>query len=99
MGKLKSSISDVNNDIEMSCIVLGSPEPSVVWLKNGRPIVEEPGAVKFENKRKGDDYRLKIFGSCSNDTAIYQCLATNEVGSAQISAMVTVSKDASGKRF
>ena len=38
--------------LELETEVSGRPKPGYRWLRNGREITEQPGRVKFEEKKK-----------------------------------------------
>ncbi|XP_045121071.1 limbic system-associated membrane protein-like isoform X2 [Portunus trituberculatus] len=65
--------------VELVCIVHARPAPQVVWSKDGQPI-DEPGQV--EEHDKGHRHSLQINGVTENDFGKYECLATNDLGTA-----------------
>ncbi|XP_044528060.1 hemicentin-1 [Gracilinanus agilis] len=65
----------VNNLLELDCQVMGSPPPTIMWLKDGQPIEEEDGFKILLNGRK-----LVITQAQVSDTGRYQCVATNTAG-------------------
>lgn len=70
-------------DVDFSCLVDGKPLPIVTWLKNGEVIVPSDYFTI-------DQAKLKIYGLVQLDQGAYQCLAENEAGSAQASAVLSV---------
>ncbi|KAH3791376.1 hypothetical protein DPMN_144860, partial [Dreissena polymorpha] len=70
--------------VVLACSVGGDPPPKVVWLKNGRP-------VKLSDRiRQLNNGSLVIYDSTSSDAGEYKCVATNDVGTSEGVAMLTV---------
>lgn len=61
---------------KFTCEVKGNPPPSVVWLRNAVPVFPTP---RHRISRKV----LRVSSVGPEDDGIYQCMAENEVGSAQ----------------
>lgn len=61
---------------KFTCEVKGNPPPSVVWLRNAVPVLPTP---RHRISRK----LLRVSSVGPEDDGIYQCMAENEVGSAQ----------------
>ncbi|XP_006903373.1 PREDICTED: tyrosine-protein kinase transmembrane receptor ROR2-like [Elephantulus edwardii] len=61
----------------LHCKVAGNPPPSVRWLKNDAPVVQEPRRVIIRKTEYGS--RLRIQDLDTTDTGYYQCVATNGV--------------------
>ncbi|XP_055516059.1 hemicentin-1-like [Leucoraja erinacea] len=76
-----------NTQAQMSCEVSGSPKPEVTWKKNGKPL-------NFNLQQ--NMYRLLPSGSMlvlsvtTEDTSLYECRATNEVGDSHRLIQLTV---------
>ncbi|CDW57851.1 Netrin receptor DCC [Trichuris trichiura] len=74
-----------NEAITFRCEAKGYPSPAITWYKNGEVL-------------KSSEYFMVIFfkssifisGLVKNDQGIYQCLAENDVGSVQSSAVLLV---------
>ncbi|XP_018427847.1 PREDICTED: immunoglobulin superfamily DCC subclass member 3-like [Nanorana parkeri] len=68
-----------------SCLARGSPEPTLVWLKNGKHLTHQ------RNTRLSADNRtLTLLRVTSADEALYQCIAENSAGTSQASARLAV---------
>lgn len=78
--------------IELKCAASGSPVPSLSWVKNGNEL-SSSGTARVTYYEGGADLTMSTV--TSNDSGMYQCFATNEVGSVQASASVIVQR--SGK--
>ncbi|XP_053678622.1 protein sidekick [Anopheles nili] len=59
----------------LACDVIGEPLPRITWYKNARPV--EPAAGRYSVQ---DDNSLEIYKLGMSDTAMFQCLASNEAG-------------------
>lgn len=79
-----SAVGQVSADIELVCSVHGVPKPSVHWLKNGDSVIPS------DYFQLVDGYNLRILGLVLSDAGMYQCVASNAVGSAQTTAQLVV---------
>ena len=61
----------------LHCKVAGNPAPTVRWLKNDAPVVQEPRRVIVRKTDYGS--RLRIQDLDTTDTGYYQCVASNGV--------------------
>ncbi|XP_078525325.1 inactive tyrosine-protein kinase transmembrane receptor ROR1 [Lissotriton helveticus] len=60
---------------ELHCKVSGSPSPTIQWLKNDAPVVQEPRRISIRATSYGS--RLRIRNLDTTDTGYFQCVATN----------------------
>ncbi|CAG5129711.1 unnamed protein product, partial [Candidula unifasciata] len=65
--------------ISMRCAVSGTPDPSVLWLKDGAVIIEENGHKQILDQGR----TLQIVDSHPVDKARYTCHAENQAGFAE----------------
>ncbi|GFS02469.1 SEC14 domain and spectrin repeat-containing protein 1-like Protein [Elysia marginata] len=66
--------------VRLDCILVGHPEPEVIWLKNEKPIKESPDIqLLFE----GDRCTLIIREAIPNDSGHFKCVAQNPHGVAE----------------
>ncbi|KRZ37952.1 Neogenin -like protein [Trichinella pseudospiralis] len=79
----KSTTGKSGSDVIFRCNISGYPPPAVTWLKNGEIIKSSEYFIISGSQ-------LKIAGLVKNDQGIYQCMADNDVGSAQASAILFV---------
>ena len=77
-------LSYEKDDILFDCQVSGRPEPEVRWYKNGDLIIQS----EYFQIVRGTS--LKILGLVTSDAGVYQCIATNNLGSVQASAQLKV---------
>ena len=66
----------VDNHLELSCTVNGSPHPVISWFYNDNPLDRSSPRIKFLD----GDRRLMIRRLRLVDTGIYSCLIKNECG-------------------
>lgn len=67
------------NDLIIDCKVRGNPRPTIVWLKDQLPIEFDERTQQVEH---GDGQcELIINKPTEKDSGIYQCTATNKLGS------------------
>ena len=73
-----------NTDVELKCTSSGIPTPAVTWFKNGDAVIPTD---YFQVTEAGS---LRILGLMAFDAGMYQCVATNAIGSAQTSVQLLV---------
>ncbi|XP_067120871.1 titin [Centruroides vittatus] len=67
------------NPIRLDCVIIGQPEPEVIWYHNGKPVKEsEDVQLLFE----GDRCSLIIKEAYLEDQGCYKCVAINSAGEA-----------------
>ncbi|XP_018616343.2 brother of CDO [Scleropages formosus] len=64
------------SSVRFGCLARGKPTPSVVWLHNARPLSPSP-------RHRLSARVLRVLQVGPQDDGVYQCLAENDVGSAQ----------------
>ncbi|XP_058505740.1 vascular endothelial growth factor receptor kdr-like [Solea solea] len=75
-----------SSTLTLACLAQGVPHPRIMWYKNGVPVEEGPG-VTLEGGL------LTIERVKKDDEGLYECIASNEAGTAMSSAVVTVMGD------
>ncbi|XP_061884244.1 inactive tyrosine-protein kinase transmembrane receptor ROR1 isoform X1 [Entelurus aequoreus] len=73
---------------ELFCRVSGNPPPTVRWLKNDAPVVQEPRRVSYRSTPYGS--RLRIRNLDTTDTGYFQCVATNTQGTVSTTGVLFV---------
>ena len=70
----------IDDSVILDCPAVGTPDPEVIWLKNGEPL-------DYENNRQyslqANGKRLLIQMAKEADDGIYTCVAANEAGSTE----------------
>lgn len=62
----------------MDCEATGTPQPSIIWLKNGLPLSD-----KENIQLKNGGFTLFFIYILQEDTADYTCIASNTAGSVE----------------
>ncbi|CRL08293.1 CLUMA_CG021374, isoform B [Clunio marinus] len=91
---LESAEVTEGEDFTFECIVKGTPEPSIKWLKYSSPLVENQ---KCRTTYSDGKCRLEILDVSSFDAAVFSCIATNNSGTAQTTANLIVNEESSEK--
>nr|XP_022322237.1 hemicentin-1-like isoform X1 [Crassostrea virginica] len=74
----------VADQVMLTCSVGGDPNPDIRWTKNGRPVELSERIVQLLNGS------LVIYDSTSSDAGEYKCVASNDAGTSEGVAMLTV---------
>ncbi|KAM9821219.1 tyrosine-protein kinase transmembrane receptor ROR2 [Neosynchiropus ocellatus] len=61
----------------LHCKVTGNPRPTIRWLKNDAPVVQEQGRITVRKSEAGS--KLRISHLDTTDTGYYQCVASNSL--------------------
>ncbi|XP_023283342.1 neural cell adhesion molecule L1-like protein isoform X3 [Seriola lalandi dorsalis] len=82
----QSQLTVIGSDVHIKCSVSGKPTPDITWRRNGEFLRDDPGS----NRRVLDD-TVVLHNARSEDTAVYQCEASNRHGSvlANVNIMIT----------
>ncbi|XP_056896786.1 neural cell adhesion molecule L1-like protein isoform X6 [Takifugu flavidus] len=81
----RDQLTVIGSDVHIKCSVSGKPPPDITWRKNGEPFTDDP-----QNNRRVLDDTVVLHNAGPEDTAVYQCDASNSHGSllANINIMV-----------
>ncbi|XP_062420070.1 neural cell adhesion molecule L1-like protein isoform X1 [Pungitius pungitius] len=81
----QSQLTVIGTDVHIKCSVSGKPPPDITWRRNGDLFIDDPES----NKQVFDD-TLVLLNAGAQDSAVYQCEASNTHGSilANINIMV-----------
>lgn len=80
---LKDSVSEPNEDIELTCIFGGVPEPKVTWLKDTKKL--KTARATYINR-----VATLVVTATESSEGKYSCIATNEHGEIETSCTVEV---------
>ncbi|MCJ8749980.1 hypothetical protein PDJAM_G00193750 [Pangasius djambal] len=83
--KITDATVIINNVLELECHATGTPPPTITWLKDSKPVRQGEGVRILAN-----GHRLVISRAQVSDTALFQCVATNEAGEQERDFKVTV---------
>ncbi|XP_073084758.1 vascular endothelial growth factor receptor 1 isoform X6 [Manis javanica] len=75
----------VSSSTTLDCHASGVPEPQITWFKNNHKIQQEPGIILGPGSST-----LFIERVTEEDEGVYHCKATNQKGSVESSAYLTV---------
>ncbi|KAG8434688.1 hypothetical protein GDO86_012880 [Hymenochirus boettgeri] len=78
------------NSVRFICETGGNPTPNISWVHNA--VLIHP-STRYQTSGN----KLRISSISMEDSGIYQCLANNEVGSAQTSTRLTVKSETGSK--
>ncbi|CAB3399927.1 unnamed protein product [Caenorhabditis bovis] len=75
-------------DLHLSCVVvLGTPRPNIVWLKDGKPVETSPTLIV-----EGGGTSLLLRGGNPKDEGKYTCVAISPAGNATLNINVQLIK-------
>uniref|UniRef100_A0A182ITM4 Uncharacterized protein n=1 Tax=Anopheles atroparvus TaxID=41427 RepID=A0A182ITM4_ANOAO len=69
------TLGEYGSRVVLACDVIGEPLPRITWFRNAAPIEQAAGKYAVQ-----DDNSLEIYKLSMDDTAMFQCLASNEAG-------------------
>ncbi|CAG9824336.1 unnamed protein product [Phaedon cochleariae] len=75
------------NRIRLDCVIVGQPEPEVIWYHNDRPVKE---STDFQLLFQGDRCSLVIQEALPEDAGEYKVVALNSAGEASSQCMLSV---------
>ncbi|KAL7073030.1 hypothetical protein ACQ4LE_008149 [Meloidogyne hapla] len=83
---LRPRLIQKNHTCKLICTVASDPPAKIKWVKDGKPVDEQRAQALF----KSGVASLEVFNIKMEDAGIYKCIATNEFGSDETSASITV---------
>lgn len=85
---LESYEVNENDSVVFECIIKGTPEPKIQWLRYNSPLPSN-GNIKITSSNSGV-CRLEISNVAKADAAVYSCIASNSSGTSQTTANLIV---------
>ncbi|XP_059415887.1 neural cell adhesion molecule L1-like protein isoform X2 [Carassius carassius] len=82
----QSQLVTIGADVVIRCVVKANPQPSVVWRVNGRLLNEVPTS----NRKVLKDGTISIHNAKPENSAVYQCEATNRHGTILVNANIMI---------
>ncbi|XP_052456038.1 neural cell adhesion molecule L1-like protein isoform X4 [Carassius gibelio] len=82
----QSQLVTIGADVVIKCVVKGNPQPIVVWTVNSRPLNEVPTS----NRKVLKDGTISIHNAKPENSAVYQCEATNRHGTILVNANIMI---------
>ena len=77
----------VDNPVLMPCEVTGIPAPEVTWLTSGHDVTDVKDPATFHVLANG---ALRIDHVTTEDSGMYECVATNVAGNASMAVTLNV---------
>lgn len=78
------TVVDAGTTVVVNCQAEGEPEPMIEWTQHARPLLANE---RFSTLSNGS---LRITSAQKEDTAEYECVARNLLGSVLVSVALTV---------
>lgn len=82
---VKSQVVTIGSDVHIKCHAAGKPQPTVKWMRNGKPFHDHSSS---HSTVQGDT--IILLRALPNDSAVYQCEASNPHGTLLGTANVMV---------
>lgn len=73
--------------VQLDCVIVGQPEPEVIWYHNNRPVKE---SSDIQLVFQGDRCSLLIHDACMEDIGEYKVVAINSAGEASSKCLLSV---------
>ncbi|OCT60920.1 hypothetical protein XELAEV_18046943mg [Xenopus laevis] len=80
----------LGDTVILQCKVCGRPRPSVAWKGPDQSILDGSSNTYSMSTSESGDIKLKISNVMPQDSGIYTCVATNELGATSSSATIKV---------
>ena len=77
-------------DLHLECIARGSPQPGLQWLVREKPVLTKYLADITAAKSEFIEKRVRILGASRSHEGLYQCVASNTIGTVVKNAQVEV---------
>lgn len=81
----------LGTNISVDCIVLGDPEPVIIWTRNAKPVPKSFIAINYESNEVGDKQvrsSVVIKNATKRDMGDYKCMADNSAGRSEVTYKV-----------
>ncbi|XP_058635302.1 neural cell adhesion molecule L1-like protein isoform X7 [Onychostoma macrolepis] len=82
----QSQLVTIGADVVIKCVVKGNPQPSVTWRVNSQPLNDVPSS----NRKVLKDGTISIHNTKPENSAVYQCEATNRHGTILANANIMI---------
>ncbi|KAJ8409229.1 hypothetical protein AAFF_G00234270 [Aldrovandia affinis] len=81
----KSQLATIGSDVLINCVASGLPQPTIKWRMNGQPLE----GTTVSNRKVTDD-TITLHNAKANNSAVYQCEASNRHGTLLANANIMV---------
>ncbi|XP_066595731.1 uncharacterized protein [Prorops nasuta] len=92
---LKDLVVKEGSAARLDCIIIGQPEPEVIWYHDEKPVKE---SADFQLLFQGDKCSLVIHEAFLDDAGVYKVVAINSGGEASSQCIVSVTSTSEEKR-
>uniref|UniRef100_A0A8C7L7X3 Neural cell adhesion molecule L1 n=1 Tax=Oncorhynchus kisutch TaxID=8019 RepID=A0A8C7L7X3_ONCKI len=88
----ESQLSTIGSDVHIKCSATGTPQPTIQWRVNGKPLKGMFSHCKlvYTSNRKVLDDTIVLHNAKSIDSAVYQCEASNRHGTLLANANIMI---------
>ncbi|XP_073318222.1 striated muscle preferentially expressed protein kinase [Pagrus major] len=86
--KLKDHVLLEGESVTLSCLPAGSPHPGITWMKDRKPL-EVDDKINLISHPDGRQL-LTIMKSSRKDDGVYECVATNPIGTITTSCTLSI---------
>uniref|UniRef100_A0A670IBP1 non-specific serine/threonine protein kinase n=1 Tax=Podarcis muralis TaxID=64176 RepID=A0A670IBP1_PODMU len=83
----------LGDTVMLQCKVCGRPKPTITWKGPDQNILDNDNTCHWKLSHDSGEITLKICNVMPQDSGIYTCVATNELGTASTSATIKVQAD------
>ncbi|CAG07561.1 unnamed protein product, partial [Tetraodon nigroviridis] len=90
-GPPQDQLLVIGSDVHIKCSVSGKPSSDIIWRKNGELFIDDP-----ENNRRVLDDTVVLHNAGPEDTAVYQCDASNGHGGLLANINIMVMSESQG---
>ena len=90
LTKLPNKTLNDGDSLLLECDVIGSPEPSIRWLRDGRDL---PDSLSFSSQYDGRVARLRVDDMRVEEEGLFECVAENSAGKVSMDARVNVQSE------
>ena len=77
-------------DATFTCEFQSSPQATVKWFQNGKPLTPSPNKYDISYDTKTNQHKLVVKNATLNDSGTYSAQASNELGQVQTEAKLNV---------
>ncbi|XP_065350380.1 titin homolog isoform X15 [Cloeon dipterum] len=88
-SRLTDRTTQVGSKVKLTCSVLGTPDPTIQWFYEDKPITPKTSA-NFRITNMDGLVTLEIKSATLEDAGLYTCIAKNEVGEEKSAAQVKI---------
>ncbi|CAB3382378.1 Hypothetical predicted protein [Cloeon dipterum] len=88
-SRLTDRTTQVGSKVKLTCSVLGTPDPTIQWFYEDKPITPKT-STNYRITNMDGLVTLEIKSATLEDAGLYTCIAKNEVGEEKSAAQVKI---------